>query len=56
MKLTCATKISLFSIVNSAKHIATKLQFKVIVASALLIGVTGSIAIDSIVLTAPSDA
>ena len=54
MKLTCTTKNPLSSIVNSIKYIATKQKIKVIVASALLIGVTGSMAMDSIVLTAPS--
>src|SRR6478672_2140510 len=54
MKLTCTTKSSLPSIVNSIKSIATKLPVKVIVASVLLISATGSMAMDSFVLTAPS--
>jgi internalin A len=54
MKLTCTTKNYLPSIVDSVKSVATKLPVKVIVASALLIGFTGSIAMDLIVFTAPS--
>jgi hypothetical protein len=54
MKLTGATNNSFSSIVNSVKSIATKLPLKVIVASTLLIGVTGSMAMDAFVLTAPS--
>ena len=54
MKLTCTTKSSKSSIVNSVKSIVTKLPVKNFVASALLIGITGSMALDSFVLTAPS--
>ncbi|AFZ11278.1 hypothetical protein Cri9333_0292 [Crinalium epipsammum PCC 9333] len=54
MKLTCSTQNSLSSIVNSVNFITTKLPLKVVVASALLIGVTGSMVMDSFVLTAPS--
>ena len=54
MKFTCTIKNPLFSLVNSVKTIAAKLPLKVIVASALLIGFTGSIAMDSFVRTAPS--
>ena len=54
MKLTGATNNSFSSVVNSVLSIVTKLPLKVVVASALLIGFTGSMAIDSFVLTAPS--
>ncbi|CBN56610.1 MULTISPECIES: hypothetical protein [Kamptonema] len=54
MKLTGATNNTFSSVVNSVKSIATKLPLKVVVASALLIGFTGSMAMDSFVLTAPS--
>lgn len=54
MKLTGATNNTFSSVINSVKSIAPKLPLKVVVASALLIGFTGSMAIDSFVLTAPS--
>jgi hypothetical protein len=54
MKLTDANNNTFSSILNSVKSIATKLPIKVVVASALLIGVTGGMVMDSFVLTAPS--
>ncbi len=54
MKLTTATNNTFSSVVNSVKSIATKLPLKVVIASALLLGVTGSMVMDSFVLTAPS--